>query len=40
MIVDDVNFLNELPRTRNGKVDRLKLEQDAENNYKQKEGIK
>jgi len=34
MIVDDVSFLNELPRTRNGKVDRLKLKQDAENIYK------
>jgi amino acid adenylation domain-containing protein len=29
MIVDDIRFLNELPRTRNGKVDRLKLKQDA-----------
>ena len=34
MIVDDVNFLNELPRTRNGKVDRLKLKQDAVHSYK------
>lgn len=30
MIVDDICPLNELPRTRNGKVDRLKLKQQAE----------
>lgn len=29
MIVDNVLYLNELPLTRNGKVDRLKLERDA-----------
>lgn len=34
MIVDDVNFINELPRTRNGKVDRRKLKQDADNTHK------
>jgi amino acid adenylation domain-containing protein len=31
MIVDDVRYLAELPRTRNGKVDRLTLTRDAEN---------
>jgi len=30
MIVDDVIFLDELPRTRNGKVDRLNLKRDAD----------
>jgi amino acid adenylation domain-containing protein len=29
MIVDDVSFLNEIPRTRNGKIDRLRLTRDA-----------
>ncbi len=36
MIVDDVYFISALPRTRNGKVDRLKLVEDAMNNKKRK----
>jgi acyl-coenzyme A synthetase/AMP-(fatty) acid ligase len=35
MIVDEVRFIPALPRTRNGKVDRLKLTQDAVNITKQ-----
>ncbi len=34
MIVDDVRFLDKLPRTRNGKVDRLKLTHDANHFHK------
>jgi len=36
MIVDDVSFINELPRTRNGKVDRLKLKQNVDNIHRYK----
>lgn len=39
MIVDDVLYLAELPRTRNGKIDRFKLLREAES-YQKKEELK